>query len=164
MRFVVFLCCLGLAVFTARPLWAQDPSQTLRETHGDWEVHCGIGPSGAEECFMFQAVNMQSSLERVMSAVVAKPPGEDPLLRLTVPLGVLLPNGLNLAIDQVDMGTVGYLTCFADGCMTQVDMTADVVASLKGGNQGVVTVVDTFGQPAQLPLSLTGFTAAYDSF
>ena len=164
MRLAVLLCCFGLVMFAVRPLLAQDPPQTLRETHGDWEVHCGIGQTGVEECFMFQAVNMQGSLERVMTAVVAKPIGEQPLLRLTVPLGVLLPNGLNMTVDQVDMGTVGYLTCFADGCMTQVDMTPDVVSSLKGGFQGMITVTDTFGQPAQLPLSLTGFTAAYDSF
>jgi len=163
MRLAFVSLALAIVILAGGRVAAQQVTDTLRATHGDWEIHCGPGPTGIEECFMFQAVTPTGSLERVMTAVVAKPVGEAPLLRITVPLGVLLPAGVHVRVDQNDLGTVGYLACFPDGCMTQIDLTDDVVASLKAGITGVVSIQDTFGQPAELPLSLTGFTAAFDS-
>ena len=162
MRFAA-LTLFAASFLASFPAAAQEFADTLRETHGDWQVHCATDPAGLQECFIFQAVDMQANGERVMTAVAAKPAGAEPLLRLTVPLGVLLPNGLNMAVDQVDLGTVGFLTCFVDGCMTQVTLTPDVLSSLKAGNQATVTIYDTVGQPAGLPLSLSGFTAAWDA-
>ncbi len=51
---------------------------------------------------------MQANGERVMTVIAASPAGAEPLLRITVPLGVLLPNGLNMTIDGIDLGTVGF--------------------------------------------------------
>lgn len=142
---------------------AQESPDTLRETHGDWQKHCALDAMGLEECFLFQAVDMQANGERVMTVIAASPPSAEPLLRITVPLGVLLPNGLNMTIDGDDLGTVGFLTCFVDGCMTQVTLTADVLSSMKAGNAASITIYDTVGQPASLPLSLSGFTAGWGS-
>jgi invasion protein IalB len=96
-----------------------------------------------------------------MTVIAANPAAAEPLLRITVPLGALLPNGLNMTVDGIDLGTVGFLTCFMDGCMTQVTLTADVLGNMKAGNQALITIYDTVGQPASLPLSLSGFTAAW---
>ncbi len=161
MRLTVF-GLFAASLFASFPAVAQELADTLRETHGDWQIHCTTGQVGAQECFMFQAVDMQANGERVMTAVAAKPTGVEPLLRITVPLGIFLPNGLNMVVDQEDLGTIGFLTCFVDGCMTQVTLTDDVVGSMKAGNQAMITIYDTVGQPATLPLSLTGFTAAWN--
>ncbi|MGY8997286.1 MAG: invasion associated locus B family protein [Alphaproteobacteria bacterium] len=140
---------------------AQEAPDTLRETHGDWQKHCALDATGLEECFLFQAVDEQANGERVMTVIAANPAAAEPLLRITVPLGALLPNGLNMTVDGIDLGTVGFLTCFMDGCMTQVTLTADVLGNMKAGNQALITIYDTVGQPASLPLSLSGFTAAW---
>lgn len=149
------------------PALAQEMTDTLtdtqRETHGDWQKHCALDAMGLEECFLFQPVDMQANGERVMTVIAASPAATEPLLRITVPLGVLLPNGLNMTIDGIDLGTVGFLTCFVDGCMTQVTLTADVLGSMKAGSQASITIYDTVGQPASLPLSLSGFTAGWGS-
>jgi invasion protein IalB len=142
---------------------AQDSSETLRETHGDWQKHCALDSMGLDECFLFQAVDEQTTGDRVMTVIAASPVAAEPLLRVTVPLGVLLPNGLNMAVDGIDLGTVGFLTCFMDGCMTQVTLTPDVLSNMKAGNLASITIYDTVGQAATLPLSLSGFTAAWDA-
>ena len=160
MRLAFFLGFL--VVLFAAPVRAQQAPDTLRATHGDWQVHCGANAGAVEECFMFQAVDAAAG-ERVMTAIVVKPVGEMPLLRITVPLGVLLPGGLNVSVDGQELGTVGYLSCFADGCMTQVNMTPEITKQLKAGVQSVVTIQDTYGQPLSLPFSLTGFTAAWNA-
>ena len=133
---------------------------TLRATHGDWQVLCVLNENLLEECFIGQALDDQTSGQRAMTAMVMKAPDGTVALRLTVPLGVLIPAGLDLTVDGTSVGEVGFVACFPDGCMTQVGMSEEVLAALRAGTQGLVTVRDFDNQPIELPLSLSGFTAA----
>ena len=147
----------ALLVMTTREAVAQEV--TVKATHGDWQVQCPANVSEANPCAMVQELVTEQD-RRVLSAVIVRPAGSEPFLRIIVPLGVLLPGGMTLSVDGVDLGTVGFINCLPDGCMTQVGMTADVVENLKQGNQAVVTIYEQTEQPIQLGLSLTGFTAA----
>lgn len=135
---------------------------SLRATHGDWQVLCVLNENLLEECFIGQALDDQTSGQRAMTAMVMKAPDGSVALRITVPLGVLIPAGLNLTIDGNSVGDVGFVACFPDGCMTQVGMSDEVLGALKAGVQATVTVHDFDNQPIALPLSLSGFTAAFD--
>jgi invasion protein IalB len=135
---------------------------SLRATHGDWQVLCVLNENLLEECFIGQALDDQTSGQRAMTAMVMKAPDSSVALRITVPLGVLIPAGLNLTIDGNSVGDVGFVACFPDGCMTQVGMSDEVLGSLKAGSQATVTVHDFDNQPISLPLSLNGFTAAFN--
>lgn len=136
---------------------------SLRATHGDWQVLCTLNDALLEECFIGQALDDQNSGRRAMTVMVMKAPDGTSALRITVPLGVLIPTGLNLSVDGADIGDVGFVACFPDGCMTQVGMSPEVIASLKSGTEAKVTVHDFDNQRITLPLSLIGFTAAYDT-
>lgn len=146
----------------AQQLLAGEPE--LKATHGDWQIYCNTDDLGAQQCFMGQALDEETSGRRALTAMVLKAPDGSVALRMTVPLGVLIPAGVNLTIDAADIGDVGYVACFPDGCMTQVGLSPEVLAQLKGGVEAVVTVQDFDGQPIALPLSLSGFTAAFDAF
>lgn len=163
-RLALTLSALLLASGTAL---AQETTEfgepTVRATHGDWQVLCTLDDALLEECFIGQALDDQNSGRRAMTAMVMKAPDGSTALRITVPLGVLIPAGLNLAVDGADIGDVGFVACFPDGCMTQVGMSPEVIASLKGGSEALVTVHDFDNQQITLPLSLTGFTAAFDA-
>lgn len=145
---------------------AQEPGAfaepSLRATHGDWQVLCVLNENLLEECFIGQALDDQTTGQRAMTAMVMKAPDGSVALRITVPLGVLIPAGLDLTIDGTSVGEVGFVACFPDGCMTQVGMSAEVLSSLKAGNAATVTVHDFDNQPIALPLSLSGFTAAFN--
>ena len=41
------------------------------------------------------------------------------LLRVVAPLGVLLPSGLGLKIDQTDIGRAGFVRCLTTGCVAE---------------------------------------------
>jgi len=157
-----------LVLVTAAPAWAQEfsavPDAALKATHGDWQLLCFSDEAGAEECFIAQAVDEEASGQRVMTAMIMKAPDGAPALRVTVPLGVLIPRGVNVSVDGADLGNIGFVTCFDEGCMTQVAMALEVVAAMKAGGQATITVFDTQDQPIGLPLSLSGFTAAFDAF
>lgn len=161
-RFALVVFSLLLATGAAQAQEATNLGEpSLRATHGDWQVLCVLNDNLLEECFLGQALDDQTSGKRAMTVMVMKAPDQSTALRITVPLGVLIPAGLNLTVDGNNVGDVGFVACFPDGCMTQVGMSDEVLNALKTGTAAVVTVHDFDNKPIELPLSLTGFTAAY---
>ena len=139
----------------------QPDGSTLRETFGDWQLHCAVNQALVEECFIGQAVDEQESGQRALTAMVFKAPEGANVLRLMVPLGVLLLAGVNVAIDGANVGDVEYIACFPDGCMTEVALNDEVLGRFKAGSEAVVTIFDLGERPVPLPVSLSGFTAAF---
>ena len=146
------------------PAQAARPALQVKSTHGDWEVLCGkIAAANVEECFMAQGVSARQTNQAVMTAMVLRTEGEPPVLRLTAPLGILLVRGLGFTIDGAKIGEVPFLYCLADGCVTQVTLEDDVLAKLKAGQKATATVYRPDNQAFNVPISLSGFTAAYAS-
>jgi len=139
---------------------AQAQQVTVKATHGDWQVQCPANVSETNPCAMVQEL-VSEDQHRVMSAIILNPPGGEPFMRVIVPLGILLPGGMTLSIDGNKVGSVGFINCLPDGCMTQVALKPEVLDQLKAGNQAVVTIYEQNEQAVDLPLSLSGFTAAY---
>ncbi len=44
------------------------------------------------------------------------------IMRILAPLGVLLPSGLGLKIDNPDVGRAGFVRCMPNGCIAEVVM------------------------------------------
>src|SRR6266699_3583535 len=42
------------------------------------------------------------------------------LMRVVAPLGVLLPSGLGLKIDDADVARAGFVRCLPNGCVAEV--------------------------------------------
>lgn len=180
-RILSVLICGALACFVASGALAQTqtqtqgqtqtntsaqtpPKTTLKASHGDWQVMCDQGQSSGPGCFMVQSVDVQQTGKRILVAAILKAKDGKPVLRFTVPLGVLLPKGLSLAVDGKDMGEVNYVACFPEGCMTQVQLATKVLDAMEKGKKATVTIFGMDSKPAHLPVSLTGFTAAFNDF
>ncbi len=163
-RVVLLALAFALAALPSHAQTGQLGEPTLRATHGDWQILCVVDDLLMEDCFLAQAIDEQTSGRRALSAMIFKSPDGAAALRLSVPLGVLLPAGLNVTVDGSDLGDIGFVACFPDGCMTQVGMANDVLAAFKGGTEAVVTVYDIDERPISLPLSLAGFTAGFEGF
>ena len=53
------------------------------------------------------------------------------MLRVLTPLGVLLPNGLGLYIDENNKGRAYFVRCFQDGCYAEVILEESLFEDLK---------------------------------
>jgi len=152
---------------TPQPYTGAASAPTLRATHGDWEVHCYAD----SQCFMSQ---LHRRSEGTSDAVftIAKPGdltgdnGEvySAFAEIVVPLGVYLPGGLGLKVDEQPAKAAPFERCIEDGCMVRAPVSSTMLANLKAG--GTVSIVIFAGpdRPVRIPISLIGFTAAYDSF
>ncbi len=103
----------------------------------------------------------------MIAAVVIEPEGEPKkILRVTLPLGMQLVHGTRVIVDNNPPLQSPYVICFANGCMSDYDVTPELLANMKKGQNLVVQAINSNGAPLTLPLPLqeTGgsFGKAYD--
>jgi invasion protein IalB len=84
------------------------------------------------------------------------------LMRVVAPLGVLLPSGLGLKIDQADVGRAGFVRCLPNGCIAEVVMDDALIAKLRTGKTATFIIFQTPEEGIGFPMSLAGFGEGYD--
>ena len=123
--------CAGLAALGARHragllgLPARRSAQgAVRSVHGDWQIRCDTPPGAqAEQCALIQSVVAEDRSNAGLTVIVLKTADQKSrLMRVVAPLGVLLPSGLGLKLDNVDVGRAGFVRCLPNGCVAEVVM------------------------------------------
>ncbi|WP_292534114.1 invasion associated locus B family protein [Methylocystis sp.] len=126
---------------------------------GDWELRCEK-PAGAstEQCALVQRlVADDNSNVYLVVNVLKTSDGKSRLLSVIAPLGVLLPNGLGLKIDQTDIGRAGFVKCLPMGCVAEVTMDDKLIDQLKNGKIATFIIHQVPEEGIGLPLTLQGF-------
>lgn len=131
----------------------------VKSTHGDWQMSCDIPPGASfEQCALIQNVTAEDQPNVGLSVIVLKTADRQArLLRVLAPLGVLLPNGLGLFIDDTDMGRVAFVRCLPNGCVAEVLMDDALIEALSGGQTALFVVFKTPEEGIGIPVSLSGF-------
>lgn len=142
-------------------------SQPIEETpHKDWIVRCGTALGASERrCEMYQVVFADADqTQRALHAVVGYPKDSTDLgMILILPLGISLPAGTFVQVDQADPIQVPVERCERDGCRIELLLTAGFLDSLKSGNQMSIIAHDRQRRSFNIPLSLQGFTSAFEA-
>ena len=157
----LILAGLGLCL-AAAPAFAQG---VVKNTFGDWQLRCET-PAGAkaEQCAIVQNVAAEDRPNLTLLVIVLKTAdGTSRLLRVAAPLGVLLPAGLGLKIDQTDVGRAGFVRCLATGCIAEVVLEDPLINQFKAGGTATFIVFQTPEEGIGIPVSLCGFAQAFDS-
>ena len=141
---------------------ATGPGSVVRATHGAWQVSCRTPPGAKEEkCALVQSVTAEDRPNVGLTVVFYKAISENKkLLRVVVPLGVLLPTGLGLKIDDQDVGNAPFLKCGKQGCIAEVVLKDDVIQKFKSGATAMFIIFDTPEAGIGIPISLEGFATA----
>lgn len=146
------------------------PAQALAQgevkaKYGDWELRCDTPPGAQDQqCFIMQFVTAADRDNVGLSVIVMKTADKQArILRLLAPLGVLLPRGLGLRIDDTDMGTTGFIRCLPNGCLSEVLMDDSLIQALRDGNQALFIIFQTPEEGIGVPISLDGFGEGFDA-
>jgi invasion protein IalB len=152
------LAAAAFAAFAAGsgPAMAQG---VVRSSHGDWQMRCETPPGAkSEQCALVQNVAAEDRPNVTLLVIALKTAdSQSRLLRVVAPLGVLLPAGLGLKIDDKDIGRAGFVRCLNTGCIAEVVMDDALIAALKAGQNATFIVFQTPEEGVGIPVSLTGF-------
>ena len=106
---------------------------TVKAQHGDWQIVCKDPPPGAknEVCALVQSVTAEDKDNIGLTVYFQKFSNGTRVLRVFAPLGILLPPGLGLKIDDKDVGHAPFLRCHTFACYAQVVVEDPLVEQLK---------------------------------
>lgn len=135
----------------------------VRSVHGDWQMRCDT-PAGAqsEQCALIQNVTADDRENVGLSVIVLKTADKKSrLLRVLAPLGVLLPMGLGMRVDDADVGRVGFVRCLPNGCIVEVVMEDDLIDKMRKGQAATFVIFQTPEEGIGIPISLKGFSDGF---
>jgi len=136
----------------------------VKSVHGDWQIRCETPPGAqGEQCALFQSVVAEDRANVGITVLVLKTADQKSrLMRVQAPLGVLLPAGLGLKIDNADVGRAGFVRCLPRGCYAEVVMDDTLVSKLRTGQTATFFIFQTPEEGIGFPLGLKGFGDGYD--
>jgi invasion protein IalB len=143
---------------------AQSADQQVQLIYAPWTKFClkGQDANAKQVCFTGKDGRIESG-QPVIAAVVIEPEGEPKkILRVTLPLGMLLGHGTRIIVDSNPPAQSPYVICFQNGCMSDYEVTPELLANLKKGQNLVIQAINSNNQPITLPLPLADFAKAYD--
>jgi invasion protein IalB len=158
------LLAATLLVFGLLPAGPADAQGVVKSVHGDWQIRCDTPPgSQSDQCALIQSVTADDRPNVGLSVIVLRTADQKTrLLRVLAPLGVLLPSGLGLKIDQTDVGRAGFVRCLPNGCVAEVVMDDNLVRQLRTGQSATFIIFQTPEEGIGIPMSLKGFGDGYD--
>ncbi|MEM8824443.1 MAG: invasion associated locus B family protein [Pseudomonadota bacterium] len=141
-----------------------EPEIYLREEHGAWQVRCLRAPEGQDDpCQLYQRLSDAQGQPTADINFFDLPDGTEVVTGATLltPLQSLLTAQVRISVDGGQVRTYPYTFCDPSGCYARMGFTADDVAAFRRGAVATVIVVPAVApdQPAELQMSLSGFTA-----
>jgi invasion protein IalB len=133
-------------------------------SYSPWTKVClkGQEANAQQVCFTGKEGRIDNGM-LVIGAVLIEPEGSaSKVLRVTLPLGMQLPQGTRAIVDQGQPMTAPYMICFPNGCMADYEASGELIGKLKKGQSLVVQGINGQGQAVSLPLPLPDFAKAYD--
>jgi len=159
-----FLLAMAAAmVLLAAPVPAMAQG-AVKSVHGDWQIRCDT-PAGAqaEQCALIQSVVAEDRSNAGLTVIILKTADQkSKLMRVVAPLGVLLPSGLGLKLDDKDVGRAGFVRCLPNGCVAEVVMEDTLLNQLKTAKTATFIIFETPEEGIGFPLSLKGLGEGYD--
>ncbi len=135
----------------------------VKDVHGEWQMRCDTPPGAqAEQCALVQSVTAEDRQNVGLTVIFLRTAdGKDQLLRVLAPLGVLLPAGLGLKIDEDDVGRAPFMRCLPNGCIAEVIADQELIEKLEGGDFATFIIFQTPEEGIGIPMPLSGFSEGF---
>lgn len=128
-----------------------------------WVKVCNPTPvDGQNFCVTIQEIKAETG-QFIASAAIREISGEaKKSFVVAVPLGMMIAPGMRAQIDNNQQYELSYGVCLRNACYGEVEIDDEFVSAMKRGSQLALVTVNTDGKPVSFPMTLVGFTAAYD--
>lgn len=101
----------------------------------------------------------------LIAAAVRKVEGEEKqqlLIRVPTAYALVIPAGVEVKIDEEQPIKLQYAICFPTSCQVQMEVTKELMDSMRKGKQMVVAAMNIQQKTMGFPVPLNGFSKAYD--
>jgi invasion protein IalB len=129
-----------------------------------WAARCSSASREAPlECAMEQTAVLSKTGQLIVLVNIRVPSDtHTPVALVQLPLGLNLPAGAKLQVDDGKMIDLQIQTCENRGCYASTPIAPEFLAALKSGKQLKVSFQNLAKETATIPMPLGDFAAAYD--
>jgi invasion protein IalB len=154
---------LAASAWAADPAPAGAPGREVTRAAGPlWSRSCAKpDKAGPETCYIEQfAIAQPQNLVLLHLQLGYFGPDGAPRLLIATPLGVALPQGVRLTLDQDKPMVLPYASCNQGGCVVVAEMDANALNRFTTGKTLMVHYVMGDQAPVDIPVPLSGLAAA----
>ncbi len=157
----------------AQPQAAQQPpaqAQMPNFVYTPWVKICATPPAQngqpaqKQMCFTGKDARTDQGVPIVAAQLVEMEGETSKVLRITLPFGLAVQQGIRLIVDQDPPMPSAFVTCMPlapnMGCVSQYDATPELVAKLKKGQTLTIQAINLQNQIISFPLALADFAKA----
>jgi invasion protein IalB len=148
---------------TAQPADAA-PAAAPGSPQPGWAVRCTSASRDAPlECAMEQTAVLSKTGQLIVLVNIRVPSDTRvPVAMVQLPLGLNLPGGAKLQVDDGKTADLQIQTCENRGCYAGTAIAPDVLAALKSGKELKLSFQNLAKETITIPMPLTDFATAYD--
>ena len=150
------------------PVGPREGEPYISAEYGDWALRCIKAAEGeTDPCNLYQLLLSDEGASVAEFNIFQLPAGGQAVAgaTLVVPLETLLTQQVTIAVDGQNARRYPFNFCNRAGCVARIGFTQTEIDEFKRGVQATVRIVPAAAptQEVVLAVSLTGFTAGYDS-
>jgi invasion protein IalB len=129
-----------------------------------WATNCSAQVrAGPLDCSVVQRVVLQRTGQLLAMISIRLPSdSHNPAMLVQTPLGLYLPAGVSLKIDDNADISLALQTCDAGGCYAGTTVSSAMLSLMRKGHSMTVTFQNISKQPVAVPVALAGFAGAYE--
>ncbi len=153
----------GLSMMVTSGSTAQE--QQNREVNvkaSGWYKVCSKTEVGNVCNVQFQVQSQDKQLLTGVNLIEIDGENKRRIFRIIVPSGRSLPPGIQLSVDGKKSAAIPYIFCRPRVCSAEVVLNDALVKVFKAGGALDVSTIDFQSNQQSIPITLKGFTAAYD--
>ena len=130
----------------------------------NWATRCSSATRGAPlDCSIEQSAVLTKTGQLIVLVSIRIPAQpRSPVILVQIPLGVFLPGGVRLQVDNGSVETFALQTCEQRGCFAGGAISADLLRALINGQNLKVSFQDLQRQALNISLPLGDFGPAYE--
>jgi invasion protein IalB len=148
---------------TATPATPAPPAEAA-PAQPSWTARCSSASRDAPlECAMEQTAVLSKTGQLIVLVNIRVPSDtHTPVVLVQLPLGLNLPGGAKLQVDDGKTTDLQIQTCENRGCYAGTSIPPELLAVMRSGKQLKVLFQNLAKETITIPMPLTDFATAYD--
>lgn len=151
---------------TEKDAQAADPTTTasIPATGSNWRAECSTDGQTLD-CRALQQVLIRDNRQtQLVAAVTIRVPAETkkPVMMVQMPLGILVSETVELAVDEGKPERFNIQTCNQQGCFVGSPLAETLLAAMRNGKQLRIVFQNANKQAVTVTIPLAGFALVYD--
>jgi invasion protein IalB len=131
--------------------------------YGDWQKFCFKAPGSDQVCRTSISGNFDTGQLAIRADLIEREGKGSPRLQLFLPVGMYLPAGVKVNIDQGERHQLPYVWCLTNVCIAADVADPALIRQMEMGQQLKLEVVDSNLLSVSTTLSLGQFASAHNA-